>query len=138
MLDALISGTLHQAAQAAIGGASGRPYVKATIRVAVQDGPALFIKVVTFSDTVGQTLLELAEGDTVAVAGSLKPTAWTDRDGNARAGADVVAHQVMTIYGMRKRRAAVAAAGGAPAAGGAGQRDAPDDGPDPWLDDGER
>jgi single-stranded DNA-binding protein len=133
MLDALISGTLHGVAQAGVA-TSGRPYVKATMRVPVGDGPALFVRVTAFSDTAGQILLTLADGDPVALTGSLKPGAWVDRDGTARPNLDMVAAQVLTLYSMRKRRAAVAAASQAPA----GPGDGPDEGPDPWLDEGGR
>jgi single-stranded DNA-binding protein len=135
MIDALVSGAMHGTAQACVA-TSGRPYFRCTVRVPVADGAALFVRVTAFSSTVGETLLALADGDSVALTGSLKPGAWVDRDGTARPNLDVVATQVLTVYSMRKRRAAVAAAGQAAAPSGPG--DGPDEGPDPWLDEGGR
>lgn len=131
MFEALITGALHGGAQACVA-TSGRPYYRATVRVPVADGAALFVRVTAFSQTVGETLLALADGDPVALTGSLKPGAWVDRDGTARPNLDMVAAQVLTVYAVRKRRAAVAAAGQAQA----GPGDEPDGAPGPWLDEG--
>lgn len=72
-----------------------------------------------------------AVADPVALAGTLTPKAWTDKDGNARPALDLVAHGLVTPYHVtRKRRAVAAARGPAPATGPDGQ--AWPDGGEPW------
>jgi single-stranded DNA-binding protein len=71
--------------------------------------------VICFSESAGATLLALDAGDSVALSGSLKPGIWTDREGVSRPSLDLVASQVLTTYGLTKKRAAVARAGEPPA-----------------------
>jgi single-stranded DNA-binding protein len=52
-------------------------------------------------------LLALGDGDSVALAGSLTPKVWTDREGNSRPALDLVAHQVLTAYHVTRKRKAV-------------------------------
>ncbi|MEY4427990.1 MAG: hypothetical protein RLZZ182_679 [Pseudomonadota bacterium] len=151
-IEALILGKLHEPAKARTSGNTGRQFVTAKVRAATSEAEGVFVNVLAFSESAGAALLALEAGDAVALAGTLKPTAWTDRDGNARPSADLVAAQVMTVYGLTKRRAAVrAAAGGpepaaAPTAAPARQHAAPPPtepedfgqaGDDGWLNGGE-
>lgn len=140
-IEAIITGKLHGTAQRRAGTTSGRQFVIAKVRAAVGDADAVFVNVVTFSDTTGAALLALADGDSLALAGTLKPGAWTDREGTARPSVDLVAAQVMTLYGLKRRRATVQAASDDenPAARGSAEHrsEPPDDfdgGRDPWLD----
>ena len=63
----------------------------------------------------------------MALAGTLKAGAWIDRDGNARPSLDLVAAQVMTVYGLAKKRKASTEPGNAQHApdqhGANGERD---------------
>ena len=139
-IEALILGKLHQPAELRTS-KTGRQFVTCKVRAATGDDAAVFVNVVCFSKSAGAALLALAVGDSVALAGTLKPGAWTDRDGNARPTVDLVAAQVLTTYGLTKKRAAVRAAG-EPApdrtAAPAGPGHDHDDGADPWLNGGER
>ena len=110
-IDALILGKLHQRAERRTSGNTGRQFVTAKVRAAVGEAESVFVNVVTFSDSTGAELLALDAGDSLALAGTLKPGAWLDREGNARPSLDLVASQVLTPYGLKKKRAAVAAAG---------------------------
>ncbi len=51
-----------------------------------------------------QQFLALGDGDSVALAGSLTPKVWTDKEGQQRPGLDMQAHQVLTVYQMNKKR----------------------------------
>ena len=106
MIDGLISGNLIGAPSERIG-QSGRPYVSAKLRAAVAGADAIFVRVTEFSDGARGALLALGDGDSVALSGTLKPTAWVDRAGEARPGADLIAHAVLTAYEVKRRRAAV-------------------------------
>lgn len=109
-IEALILGKLHQRAERRTS-KTGRPFVTGKVRVAAGDGESLFANVIAFGETACAALLALDAGDSLALAGTLKPGAWTDREGNARPSVDVVASQVLTVYGVRKKREAIGQAG---------------------------
>jgi len=110
-IEALILGKLHEPAKSRTSGNTGRQFVTAKVLAAAGDAGGVFVSVVAFSESAGRALLALDAGDSVALAGTLKPGAWIDRDGNARPSLDLVAAQVLTTYGLKKKREAVAAAG---------------------------
>ncbi|NTX29064.1 single-stranded DNA-binding protein [Burkholderia pyrrocinia] len=105
MLDALASGKLYGKPGERTG-PSGRPFVTAKVRVPAGDGEALFVNVIAFSDDVKVALLALDDGDSVALAGTLTPKVWTDRNGDAKPALDMVAHAVTTAYHVKRKRAA--------------------------------
>ena len=107
-IEALILGKLYQRAEQRTGKA-GRPFVTAKARTAAGEGESLFVNVIAFSESACAALLALDAGDAVALAGTLKPGAWTDREGTARASLDIVAAQVLTVYAFKKKRDATRA-----------------------------
>lgn len=135
-IEALILGKLHQRAEQRTS-KTGRPFVTAKARTAAGEGDSLFVNVIAFGETACAALLALDAGDSLALAGTLKPGAWTDRDGNARPSADMVAAQVLTVYGLKKKREASGQAAARPPA--PGQAPAGDDfgHDDAWLTGGE-
>jgi single-stranded DNA-binding protein len=114
MIEALILGKLHARAEQRTA-KTGKPFVIAKVRTAAGEGDSLFVNVITFSESAGATLLALDAGDSVALSGSLKTGIWTDREGVARPSLDLVASQVLTAYGLTKKRAAIAKATEPPA-----------------------
>ncbi len=86
------------------------------------------MNVITFSRTVGDALLALEDGDSVALSGSLTPKVWTDKNGETRPALDMVAHVVLTAYHVKRKREAVAAkaAGTGPDTNGGGVDDMDD------------
>jgi len=108
VIDGLVSGKVY-GAPASKTGQSGRSFVTAKVRAAVGDGEALFVNVISFSDTAQTALLELSDGDSVALTGTLTPKVWTDRNGDARPALDMVAHAVLTAYHVRRKREAMQA-----------------------------
>ncbi len=106
-IEALILGKLHQRAEQRTSKA-GRQFVTAKARVAAGEGDSLFVNVIAFADTACAAMLALDAGDSLALAGTLKPGAWIDREGNARPSVDMVAAQVLTAYGLKKKRDASA------------------------------
>ncbi|MBU6257279.1 MAG: single-stranded DNA-binding protein [Burkholderiales bacterium] len=107
-IEALVLGKLHQRAEERTSKA-GRSFIVAKVRAAAGDADSLFVNVIAFSESACAALLALDAGDSVALAGTLKPGAWTDREGNARPSVDLVAAQVMTQYGLKKKRDAAQA-----------------------------
>ena len=138
-IEALILGKLHARAEQRTG-KTGRPFVTAKVRAAAGEAESVFVNVVAFSETAGAALLALDAGDPLALAGTLKPGAWIDREGNARPSLDLVAAQVLTVYGLKKKREAVAQAGERPQAVAPRQQSAGDNfeaGADDWLKGGQ-
>ena len=116
MIDGLIAGRVFgQPAQRT--GKSGKPFVVAKVRAAGGDGESLFVNVIAFDTAPCTALLALGDGDSVAISGSLTPKVWTDKEGNARPGLDLVAHQVLTAYAVTKKRTAMHQSAPAPAHG---------------------
>ena len=106
MIDALIAGKLYGQPKQMTSKA-GKPFATAKMRAAAGDGEALFVNVIAFDPDTVAALLALGDGDSVALAGSLTPKVWTDRDGNHRPAVDLVAHQVLTPYHITRKRKAV-------------------------------
>ena len=112
MIDALIQGKLIKAPESRTTKA-GKPMASARLRVATADPAAsVLCGVVAFEPEAVAALLALGEGDAVSVAGPLKVGTWTDKEGNARPSLDLVADRVLSVYAIRKQRAA--AGGGYP------------------------
>ena len=107
MIDGLMAGKLYgQPAQRI--GKSGKPFAVAKVRCAAGDGESLFVNVIAFDCDTCTALLALGDGDSVALAGTLTPKVWTDKQGNTRPALDIVAAQVLTTYHITRKRKAVA------------------------------
>ncbi|AHI65848.1 single-stranded DNA-binding protein [Burkholderia thailandensis] len=106
MIDALIGGKLYGKPQNRTA-QSRTVFVVAKVRAVVNDGEALFVSVIAFSDGAKAALLALDDGDSVALAGTLTPKVWTDRNGDAKPALDMVAHAVLSAYHVKRKRAAV-------------------------------
>lgn len=87
---------------------SGKAYTVARLAAGTDDESVL-CSVIAFGH-VGEQLAALAKGDSLALVGRTKPKAWIDRDGQPRAGMDIVADQVLTAYHVRRKRQAMAPA----------------------------
>lgn len=106
MIDGLVSGKLYGTATSRTA-ASGKAFVTAKVRAATGDGESLFVNVIAFDDGAKSALLALGDGDSVALAGTLTPKVWTNRDGETKPALDMVAHAVLSAYDVKRRRAAV-------------------------------
>lgn len=106
MIDGLISGKLYGEPATRVG-KSGKPFVITKVRAAAGDGEALFVNVIAFDDAPCAALLALSDGDSVALAGSLTPKVWTDKEGATRPSLDMVAAHVLTAYHVTRKRKAI-------------------------------
>lgn len=106
MIEGLIAGKLQGKATERTSKA-GKPFAIAKVRAATGEGEALFVNVIAFDTAPCTALLALGDGDAVALAGTLTPKAWLDREGQPRAAVDLVAAQVLSAYHVRRRREAV-------------------------------
>ena len=103
MIDALISGKLYGQPTERTS-KTGKPFAIAKVRAATGEGESMFINVIAFDTAPCTALLALGDGDSLALAGSLSPKAWTDKaTGEPRAGLDMQVHQVLSIYQLQKK-----------------------------------
>jgi single-stranded DNA-binding protein len=105
MIDGLIAGKLHGQPRQ-MTGKSGKPFVVCKLKAAA-GGEQIFCNVIAFEAQACEALLALAAGDSVAIAGSLTPKAWTDKEGVPRATVDMTAAAVVTPYHVNRKRTAV-------------------------------
>lgn len=75
----------------------GRPFAVAKVRANTAEADPLFVNVIAFEASVCGALVPLRDGDSVALAGSLTPRVWTDKQGMARPALDMVAHRMLTL-----------------------------------------
>jgi single-stranded DNA-binding protein len=103
-ITALITGKLLADPEQRIGN-SGKPFTTAKLIAATDDESAL-VSVIAFG-SVAEQLVALRKGDTAALVGRTKLTAWL-KDGEPKAGISVVADQLLSVYHLRRKRLAVA------------------------------
>lgn len=98
MMDALVGGRLYGAPQRRPGKAE-TTFVTAKLRATAGDNEStVLVNVIVFDEAAAAALLELNDGDAVALSGSITPKVWTDKQGISRPAVDMVAHQVMSTY----------------------------------------
>lgn len=105
MIEALIAGKLQGPPSEKMA-KTGKPFVTAKVRVHAGEAD-VFVNVIAFNELACAALLALESGDAVALAGSLTPKAWTDREGVVRPALDLVASQVLTAYHVARKRKAI-------------------------------
>lgn len=106
MIDALIAGKLHGKPKERTRN-NGKPFVTCMVRVATDADP-LFVSAIAFNADTCRALLDLDDGDSVALSGSLTPKVFQPKNGGeARPALDMVAHAVLTAYHVRRKRQAV-------------------------------
>lgn len=106
MIETLVTGKLYGAPKQGTT-KNGGSYANAKIRVPTGDGDTLFASVITFSDASVQALCALTDGDPVACVGTLKVSTYVSKAGDTRVSLDITASQVMTLYQVKRKRAAV-------------------------------
>jgi single-stranded DNA-binding protein len=106
MIEALITGTLTCLAEQREG-KNNTSFVLAKVKATSGDGEPLIVNVIAFAPEACATLLALDEGDALALTGTLTPKVWTDKQGNTRPALDLVASQVLTVYQVDRKRAAL-------------------------------
>ena len=94
MIDGLVAGRLYGDAEQRTDKA-GKLFSVAKVRASTAEGETLFVNVIAFDTDVRSALHHLRDGDAVAIAGSLVPKVWTDKQGNTRPALDMVAHRVV-------------------------------------------
>lgn len=83
---------------------NGTPYATARASVPMGDAGRVSCSLVAFNEQAVMRLIELREGATVAIAGTLKVATWQDRDGNHRPALDLVADEVASTTPRPRKR----------------------------------
>ena len=109
MIDALIAGRIYGTPEERTS-KNGNLFAVAKARIPTADGEAQFVNLIAFRDSARTALLALDDGDSVAIAGELRLTAYVGRDGLPHPGVDLTAHQVLTEYHIARKRRATAPA----------------------------
>ena len=105
MIDALVTGKLFSEPQR-MTSRNGNTFTKVTLTVATGEGVNMFANLVCFDDQAQLELLALDKGDSVAVAATLTPKAYTDRNGGPAVSIDGVIHHLTTAYHITRKRKA--------------------------------
>jgi len=106
MIDALITGRL--AADPKSGTSrTGNAYATARVLVPMNAEDRFSVSVIAFESRAIDSLLGMASGDAIALAGELTPKVWTDKDGKGRPSAHMNAHAVLTPYHVSRKRKAM-------------------------------
>jgi len=106
MIDGLVAGRLHSAPGERMDKA-GRAFVVAKVLASASEGENLIVNVIAFDKAVCTALLALRDGDSIALAGSLTPRVWTDKQGNTRPSLDMVANGFLTAHSAAQSRDAL-------------------------------
>ena len=107
MIEGLIAGTLVGLAETRQG-KNDTSFALAKVKATAGDGESLMVNVIAFATEASAALMALDDGDAVALAGSLTPKVWTDKQGNTRPALDMVATQVLTVYHATQKHVAIA------------------------------
>lgn len=97
MIDALIAGRLYGDPKEGEG-KSGNVYTTAKVKVTAGNGETYLCNVIAFDDDVQDALMDLDDGDSVALSGSLTPKVYHEKNGDTRPALDLVCHKVLTAY----------------------------------------
>jgi single-stranded DNA-binding protein len=102
MIDGLISGRLHGLPEERVG-KNGSPFVVAKVVATSSDGENIIVNVIAFEVATCKALLNLEEGDALALTGNLTPRVWTDKQGTVRPSLDMVAHRALSAYEVQRK-----------------------------------
>lgn len=106
MIDGLIAGRLMGDASRRVD-KMGRSYIVARVLARNKADEEHIVNVIAFDETPCAALLALADGDAIALSGSLTPKVWTDKQGNHRPSLDMIAVHVLTAYHVSHKQAAI-------------------------------
>jgi single-stranded DNA-binding protein len=86
--------------------ANGNAFALAQVSVPTDGDESLLASCIAFSRSAVDGLLALDKGDAVALAGKAKLSTWTGSDGATKVGLNVTVDAVLSVYAIRKKRAA--------------------------------
>ncbi|MGD9656203.1 MAG: single-stranded DNA-binding protein [Methylocystis sp.] len=99
---ALITGAVFRSPERKIS-RGGKPYVSATIKCRDGEG-SQFWRVTIFSESAGEEMMRLADGDSVSAQGALRAEIYRPDDGEPRLSLSLVADHVLALRQPKKSR----------------------------------
>jgi single-stranded DNA-binding protein len=105
MIDALMTGKLYAKPHEGTS-RNGNAYVTARMMVSVGE-ERVFASVIAFDEAACAALLAMDEGESVVIAGELRPKVYEAKDGSTKLSLDCTAHAVLTAYHVKRKRQAV-------------------------------
>ena len=99
---ALVTGTLFRAPERKVS-RGGKPYVSATIRVREGDA-SQFWRVTIFSESAGEEMMSLQDGDAVSAQGAMCAELYRPDDGEPRLSLSLVADRVLALRQSARKR----------------------------------
>jgi len=109
MIESLVMCLLMGKAEERTDPKDGHRRVSAHVRVQV-GGDWMLGNVLTSNSAAGDALPALRDGEAVALAGTLRPVAWVDADGEPRIILELLAHAALTVRDAKLRPGGLAAA----------------------------
>jgi single-stranded DNA-binding protein len=106
MIDSLIIGRLMNKPSERIAQDGKHRFTVTRVKVASADAEVMFCSVIAFAAEAQRALQAADDGDSIALAGTLRVSVWTDAKGLSRPQLDLVAQRVMTIYEVQHKRKA--------------------------------
>jgi single-stranded DNA-binding protein len=103
VIDGLVSGKLVGDAEMREGKNASK-FAVAKVKAIAGDGEPVVVNVIAFAPESCAALMALEDGDSVALAGSLTPKVWSDKQGNTKPALDMVATNVMTAYQIGQKQ----------------------------------
>jgi single-stranded DNA-binding protein len=94
MIEGMVAGKIFGDPEARRGKGDSE-FVVAKVRAQNNDGEVVIVNVIVFAADLGAVLMDLRDGDAVALAGSLAPKVWSDKQGNTRPALDMVATRIL-------------------------------------------
>ena len=105
MIDALIAGKLIRNPELKTG-QSVKHYSQFLLSVSTGDEQPVIVSGIAFAE-VAERIARLQKGDSLAVVGSLKPSEWKDKaTGETKHGLNVTVNNALSVYDIKKRKAA--------------------------------
>ncbi len=97
MINGLVMGTLFGEAEMREG-KNASTFAVAKVKAPCADGETIIVNVIAFDADTCKALMALEDGDSLAMAGSLTPKVWSDKQGNTRPALDMVVNKLLTAH----------------------------------------
>lgn len=109
MIRALVTGVLHHDPQTRTS-AKGQAFTTGKLKADASENGLVWVSVIAFQEQ-GERLATLKAGQTVAITGRAKLTAWLDKAGAPQTGLDIVIDELATLRPRPKPKPEPAQAG---------------------------
>ena len=100
MIRALVSGVLYEAPKVHTG-KSGKPFTTAKVRADGKDGATVWCSIIAFN-AEGERLATLQQGAALSVSGRAEVSAWSDKQGEPKAGLSLMVDELATLKAKPK------------------------------------